>query len=64
MIYTYDDLCAWRKEAAVELKKGKAKLGKTKSLSGKLGNVQKGLTFGATAVKSGMLERIIERIRK
>lgn len=64
MIYTYEDLCTWRKEAAMELKKGRAKLGKTKSLSGKLGNVQKGLTFGATAVKSGMLERIMERIRK
>lgn len=63
-MYTYEDLCAWRKEAAMELKKGKAKLNGTKSLSGKLGSVQKGLTFGGMAVKSGMLDRILERIRK
>lgn len=58
MTYTYQDLCNWRKEAQMELKKQKAKLGKTKSLSGKLGKAENGIGFFGTAVKAGALERL------
>lgn len=64
MTYTYQDLCAWRKEAQVELKKQKAKLDRSKSFSGKVDNVKKGLGFFGKICESGAIQRIVERIRK
>lgn len=64
MTYTYQDLCAWRKEAQVELKKQKAKLDRSKSFSGKVDNVKKGLSFFGRICESGALQNLIEKFRK
>lgn len=64
MTYTYQDLCEWRKEAQVELKKAKLKANKTKSFSGKVDNAQKGLGLFSKLCESGVLQQILERFSK
>lgn len=64
MTYTYQDLCNWRKEAQIELKKYKAGMGRTKSFIGKVDKTQKGLSIFSKICESGVVTRIIERIRK
>lgn len=64
MTYTYQDLCNWRKEAQIELKKYKAGMGRTKSFIGKVDKTQKGLNIFSKICESGALQNLIERIRK
>lgn len=64
MTYTYQDLCAWRKEAQIEMKKYKAGMGRTKSFIGKVDKTQKGLSIFSKICESGVVTQIIERIRK
>ncbi|MBR5298965.1 MAG: hypothetical protein IKU36_01805 [Bacteroidales bacterium] len=64
MTYSYEDLCAWRKEANVEMKKYKAKMEKTKGFIGRVDKTQKGLGFFGKIAESGALQNLIERIRK
>lgn len=64
MTYSYQDLCEWRKEAQMELKKQKAKVNKTKSFSGKVDNVKRGLGFFGRLCESGALQNLIERFSK
>lgn len=64
MYTTYQDLCTWRREAQMELKKARAKANKTKSFSGKVDNVQKGLGFFGRLCESGALQQILEKFSK
>lgn len=64
MTYSYEDLCAWRKEAQIELKKYKAGMGRTKSFIGKVDKTQKGLNIFSKICESGVIQRIAERIHK
>lgn len=64
MTYTYQDLCAWRKEAQIELKKYKTGIDKTKGFIGRVDKTQKGLGFFSKIAESGAIQRIVERIRK
>lgn len=64
MIYSYQDLCEWHKEAQIELKKQRKKVNKTKSFSGKVDNVRKGLGFFGRLCESGALQQILERFGK
>lgn len=63
-MYTYQDLCEWRKEAQMELKKARAKANKTKSFIGRVDNVKKGLGFFGQLCESGAIQNLVERIRK
>ena len=63
-MYTYPDLCEWRREAQVEMKKYKTKVDKSKSFSGKVDNVRKGLWFFGRLCESGALQNLIERFSK
>lgn len=64
MTYSYEDLCAWRKEAQIEMKKYKAGMDKTKGFISRVDKTQKGLGFFAKIAESGALQKLIERIRK
>lgn len=64
MTYSYEDLCNWRKEAQMELRKQKAKVNKTKSFSGKVDGIKNGLGFFGQLCESGALEQILEKFRK
>ena len=64
MTYTYQDLCEWRKEAQIELKKYRAKMGKTKAFSDKLEKAQKGTGLFSKICRSGVVEQILDRIGK
>ena len=64
MTYTYQDLCEWRKEAQIELKKYKAGMDKTKGFINRVDKTQKGLSIFGRICESGVVTRIIERIRK
>lgn len=64
MTYTYQDLCAWRKEAQIELKKYKAGMDKMKGFISRVDKTQKGLGFFGKICESGAIQRIVERIRK
>jgi hypothetical protein len=64
MRYSYEDLCEWRREAQVEMKKYKTKVDKSKSFSGKVDNVKKGLGFFERLCESGALQQILEKFGK
>lgn len=64
MTYTYQDLCAWRKEAQIEMKKYKAGMGRTKGFINRVDKTQKGLSIFNKICESGALQNLIERIRK
>lgn len=64
MTYTYRDLCNWRKEAQMELKKARAKANKTKSFIGRVDNVKKGLGFFGRLCESGALQQILDKFSK
>jgi hypothetical protein len=64
MVYTYKDLCEWRKEAQIELKKYKAGMGRTKGFINRVDKTQKGLSIFSKICESGIVTQIIERIRK
>lgn len=64
MVYSYEDLCNWRREAQMEMKKYKTKVDKSKSFSGKVDNVRKGLGFFGRLCESGVLQNLIEKFSK
>lgn len=61
---TYEDLCAWRNEAQMELRKQKAKINKTKGFIGRVDNIKKGLGFFGKVCESGALQQILEKFGK
>ena len=64
MVYSYEDLCAWRKEAQMELKKQKAKVNKTKGFSDRVDGIKKGFYFFSKFCESGALQQILEKFGK
>lgn len=64
MTYSYEDLCNWRREAQMELKKQKTKVNKTKGFSDRVGSIKNGLSFFGRLCESGVLQNLIERFRK
>ena len=64
MTYTYQELCEWRKEAQMELKKAKLKANKTKGFSDRVDGVKKGLGFFSKLCESGALQQILEKFGK
>lgn len=64
MVYSYEDLCNWRREAQMEMKKYKAKANKTKGFSDRVDGIKKGLGFFGRFCESGALQNLIERFSK
>lgn len=64
MTYTYQELCEWRREAQIELKKQRKKVNKTKGFSDRVDSMKKGLGFFGKICESGVLQNLIERFSK
>lgn len=64
MRYSYEDLCAWRKEVQIEMKKYKAGMDNTKGFISRVDKTQKSLGLFSKICESGAIQRIVERIRK
>lgn len=64
MTYSYEDLCNWRREAQIELKKQRKKVNKTKGFSDRVDSMKKGLGFFSKLCESGVLQNLIERFSK
>ena len=64
MTYSYEDLCNWRREAQIELKKQRKKVNKTKGFSDRVDGIKKGFGFFSKLCESGVLQNPIERFSK